>query len=155
MKRCNKLGNARTVFQRLKRGNVYPLPRFGYTLSQTFTLNNTPKGYNGPHGDPLHFRFGDPIQIAVSLLKKTKLHGDLRENFCFKPEVVIRDGVRVFTRDINSAFWWERYVNCSLLYYCLYELLNLLALFSCVGRQGRCLRECIYFHSFSTQTKLI
>ena len=71
----NQISTARTIYDRIKSKRVYPDIQ-GYKLSKTHTVEDVPENFNGPHGDPIHFRCANMMEVIVSLLKKTSLHGE-------------------------------------------------------------------------------
>lgn len=97
------LAAARTIHERLRDERVYPSVEH-YKFDQEFVIRSTPRGCNGPDGDPVLFRYANPIDVAISLLKNTTLHGNDPENFCFEPDL----DENLFTRDISSGRWLRR-----------------------------------------------
>ena len=102
------MASSRTVVRRLVEGRVYPQVE-RYKFCETFTIERSPKGFNGPQGNPIDFRYTNPIDVAVYLLGKIGLHKNDDDNFCWGPEVVTNNkGEQIYTRDMNSGNWWRR-----------------------------------------------
>ena len=87
---------------------MYPVSSSTYSVEEKYTHYDVPQGYNGPDGDPIVFRFANVIEVAKALLNRKFLHHDDPAHFCFEAETVIKNGSRVYTRDINSGRWWPR-----------------------------------------------
>ena len=104
----NTLSTAQTVLARLHEDRVYP-PVQTYKMNMIYTIQSTPPGFNGSKGEPVTFRWANPLEVAVALLQKSSLHNNDEDNFCLDPEMVIdNNGRRLFTRDIYSGNWWPR-----------------------------------------------
>ena len=124
------LSTSKTVLQRLHENRVYPTVQT-YKMDRMYTIPSTPPGFNGSKGDPVIFRWSNPMEVAISLLQKSSLHNDDEANFCFDPETVTDEsGRRLYTRDVNSGNWWPRYCFVCLIIFLTTDIIVIICIYS-------------------------